>query len=235
MEATLKALAEAVTPAWKPLYRLGAWGALSMTIIIVVQLVFFIIAPPPLEGSAADWFAFFAQNRTAGLVGFELLLVISVVLSIPLILALYTVLRCSAPSLSALYLVLGLIGVVCFVAARPAIEMLSLSDAYAAAGTGAERAMLLSAGEAAVAVFHGSAFYVSYVLGSLTGLIVSAAMLKSNVFGRAIAYLRIGSSVCDFGLFIPVVGTYIAIFSVFFLFAWNLLVARRLFQLARQG
>jgi hypothetical protein len=235
MEATLKALPEAVTPAWNPLYRLGAWGALSMTIIIVVQLVFFIIAPPPLEGSAADWFAFFAQNRIAGLVGFELLLVISVVLSIPLILALFTLLRSSAPALSALYLVLGLIGVVCFVAARPAIEMLSLSDAYAAAGTGAERAMLLSVGEAAVAVFHGSAFYVSYVLGSLTGLIVSAAMLNSKVFSRVTAYLRIGSSVCDFGLFIPVIGTYIAIFSVFFLFAWNLLVARRLFQLARQG
>jgi hypothetical protein len=124
-------------------------------------------------------------------------------------------------------------GVVCFIAARPALEMLSLSNAHAVAGTEAERTMLLAAGEALVATFHGSAFYVSYILGSITGLILAAVMLKSRVFSKATAYLRIGSSVFDFGLFIPVVGMYISIFSVLLLFAWNLIVARRLFQLAR--
>ena len=119
--------------------------------------------------------------------------------------------------------------------ARPAVEMLSLSRAYGAAGSEADRLALLSAGDAMVAIFHGSAFYVSYVLGSLSGLIVSAVMLKSSVFSKTTAWLRIGSSVCDFGLFIPGVGMYISIFSVFFLFAWNLIVARRLIQLSREG
>jgi hypothetical protein len=204
-------------------------------VIIVIQLVFFIAAPPPLEGSAVDWFTFFERNQIAGLVGFELLLVISMVLSVPLSLALFMVLRPAAPSLSALYLALSLVGVVCFIAARPAIEMLSLSQAYALAGTEAERSVLAAAGEALIATFHGSAFYVSYLLGSISGLIVSLAMLKSKVFSKATAYVRIGSSVFDFGLFLPGIGMYISIFSVFFLFAWNVMVARRLFQLARQG
>jgi hypothetical protein len=58
-------------------------------------------------------------------------------------------------------------------------------------------------------------------------------MLKSRIFSRATAYVRIGSSVFDFGLYVPVIGIYLSIFSVLFLFAWNIMVARRLFQLAR--
>jgi len=220
---------------WKPLYRLGALGALSMVGIILIQLVFFIAAPPPFEGTATDWFAFFEKDQLAGLIGFELLLVVSVVLSIPLILALYVALGPVDRSLSALYLVLSLVGVLCFIAARPAVEMLSLSHGYAAAGTEAERAMFAAAGEALIAVFNGSAFYVSYVLGSITGLIISVVMLRSKIFSKATAYVRIASSVFDFGLFIPVVGMYISIFSVLFLFTWNLMVARRLFQLAREA
>ena len=45
--------------------------------------------------------------------------------------------------------------------------------------------------------------------------------------------MRIGSSLFDFGLYVPVVGIYLSIFSVLFLFVWNILVARRLLQLAK--
>jgi hypothetical protein len=77
------------------------------------------------------------------------------------------------------------------------------------------------------------AFQVSYVLDPLSGLIISLVMLRTNLFDRTTAWLRIASSVCDFGLYIPGIGLYISLFFVFFLLAWNILVARRLFQLAR--
>jgi len=160
-------------------------------------------------------------------------MIIYVILSVPIILALYHALKQTDPACMALYVALSLIGVMSFIAARPAFEMLSLSNQFAAATTEAQRFIFLAAGEATLASFHGAAFHVSYVLGSLTGLIVSIIMLRSNVFSKATAYVRIASSIFDFGLYVPVIGMFLSIFSVLFLFVWNIMIARRLLQLAR--
>jgi hypothetical protein len=218
---------------WNWLYRTGGVAALIMIIIILIQFISFMVAPPPLEGTAIDWFTLFQKNGLLGLVAFELLMIIYVVLSIPVSLALFIALRRANQSLTAIYIALSLLGVGAFIAARPAFEMLSLSNQYAAATTDAQRAVFLAAGETMLAIFHGTAFQVSYLLGSITGLIISVAMLRSNVFGKATAYVRIASSVFDFGLYVPTLGIFISIFSVLFLMIWNILVARRLFQLAR--
>ena len=61
---------------------------------------------------------------------------------------------------------------------------------------------------------------------------VSAVMLQNHLFSRAIAYLGIASNIIALGLYVPVVGIYISIFSVVFLWVWDILMARRLFQLA---
>jgi hypothetical protein len=158
---------------------------------------------------------------------------IYVIVSIPVGLALFTLLRPVNPSWMTIYLVLSLLGAMCFIAARPAFEMLFLSNGYAAAKSETERIIFLSAGQALVAAFHGTAFQISYVLGSITGLIISCVMLQSNIFGKAFAYVRIASSICDFGLYIPVIGIYISMLSVLFLFVWNIMIARRLWQLAK--
>ncbi len=226
---------EATDPRWEVLYRFGGIAALTMVAIIIVQLIIFMTAPPPLEGTAIDWFRLFQENRLIGLIDFELLMVIYTLLSIPLTLALYFALRQTDRAFMALFVLLGLIGVICFIVARPAFEMLYLSNRFAAAATEAQKALILAAGEAKLATFHGTAFQISYVLGSINGLIVSLIMLRSRVFSKATAYVRIGSSVFDFGLYVPVIGMYLSIFSVFFLFAWNIMVALRLFKLARSG
>jgi hypothetical protein len=218
---------------WKPLFNLGGVSALMMVGIIIAQMIVFMSAPPPYEGGASAWFALFQNNKIIGLIDFELLMILYVFLSLPITLALYVLLRRVSPSFTAVYIVLSLIGVMSFIVARPAFEMLSLSNGYAAASTDAERAIYLSAGETLLAIFHGTAFQVSYILGSLGGLIISLVMLKTNVFSKTTAYLRLASSVFDFGLYVPVVGMYIAIFSVLFLLIWDILVARRLFQLGR--
>ncbi len=223
---------ENVSSGWSSLYKLGGISSLLLVAIVIIQLIVFTVAPPPLDGTAIDWFILFQKNPIIGLIHFEFLMIIYVILCIPIALALYTLLRRVNPSWTAIYLILSLLGVMCFIAARPAFEMLRLSHGYAAAETELQKAAFLAAGEAKVATFHGTAFYINYILGSLTGLMISMVMLKTSLFSKATAYVRIASSICDFGLFVPTIGMFIAIFSMLFLVIWNIMIARRLFQLA---
>jgi len=225
---------EMTTQSWSDLFKLGSASALMMVVIIIIQMIVFIAAPPPYDGTALDWFMLFQKNTLIGLINFEILMVVYTIITIPVALSLYILLRQTNPSWTATFLVLSLTGVMCFIAARPAFEMLQLSSGYAAAGTDAQRAMFLAAGEAKLATFHGTAFHISYILGSITGLIISFIMLKTNIFSKATAYVRIASSVCDFGLYVPTIGIYISIFSVLFLVAWNIMIARRLYQLGKE-
>lgn len=226
---------ETTTSDWTSLYKLGGTSALLMVAIVIIQLIVFIIAPQPLDGTAIDWFMLFQENTLIGLIDFELLMIIYVIISVPIALSLAILLWRVNPSWMAVYLVLSLIGVTCFVAARPAFDMLYLSNGYATAGTDAERAMFMAAGEAKLSTFHGTAFHISYILGSISGLIISLVMLRANIFSKATAYVRIASSAFDFGLYVPGIGIFIAVFSVLLLSAWNIMIARRLFQLAKEA
>src|SRR5688572_11746142 len=217
----------------KSLYTLGGIAALLMVSLIVIQLIVFIAAPPPLEGRVTDWFALFQRNSFIGLLDFELLMIVYTLAAIPLYVALYFALKQANQPLMSIFLALSIVGVGAFIAARPAFEMLSISKQYAAATTEAQRSIYLASGETLIAIFHGTAFQVSYVLGSISGLILSLVMLNSGVFSKGTAYVRIASSIFDFGIFIPGIGTVISIFAVLLLLVWDILVALRLFQLAR--
>jgi hypothetical protein len=204
-----------------------------MVVITLGQFIVFAVAPPPLEGTAADWFALFEQNALTGLLAFEALLIVYALLSVIVALALFFALRAANPGLMAAFLVFSAMGSLAFVFARPVLEMLSLSQQYTVAINGAQRTALLAAGEAMLAIWHGTAFQVSYLLGAITGLLVAAAMLRTGRFSKSTAYLRIASSVLDFGIFLPTVGLFISLGSVVCLLLFNALVARRLFQLSR--
>jgi hypothetical protein len=216
------------------IYVTGGAASLAMAAITLMQFVVFAVSPPPLDGRAAAWFEFFASSPIAGLAGFELGLVLYSLLSIPLAVALFLVLRRTEYSRSLLFLVLSIVASACFVMARPAIEMESLARAYGAATSDGERLALLAAGEGMVATFHGTAFYVSYFLGSVSGIVLALIMLRSTLFSRATAYLRLGSAILDFGLFIPVVGLYVSLGSVVALLLFNVLVGIRLLRLEKQ-
>lgn len=217
----------------KSLYTLGGVAALLMVLMIAIQLVIFIAAPPPLEGTVTDWFALFQKNNLIGLLDFELLMIVYTLAALPLYVALYFVLKQANQPLMSIFLAFSIIGVGAFIAARPAFEMLAISKQYAAATTEAQRSIYLASGETLIAIFHGTAFQVSYVLGSISGLIVAFVMLRSGVFSKGTAFVRIASSVCDFGIFIPGIGTLISILAILLLLVWDILVAVRLFQLAR--
>jgi hypothetical protein len=156
------------------------------------------------------------------------------VLAIPIFLALYVTLRRVNPSLALLALTLGLIGLVALIPARPIVEMLALSDRYAAAASEVERVAIRAAGEALLAQFEGTAYNAHYVLGSLSLLISAALMFRGEVYSRAAAWVGIVTNVVVFGLYVPGVGVYISLLSVVGYFVWWIQIGTRLLRLAAQ-
>jgi hypothetical protein len=223
----------AVDARWSWLYKIGGAAALFSVAIIPIQLIIFIVWGQP--ETAIGWFNLFQDNKLAGLLAFEILFVVNAVAGIATTLALYVALRGVNESLMAIATVLALVEAVTFIMARPALEMLYLSDQYAAATTDAQRATLLAAGEAMLATFHGTAFHVGINLFSIYYLIVSIVMLRSNIFGSVTAYTGIVAAILNWGLYVPGgIGYFLFTLSVIpFLAIWLVLVARRLFLLGR--
>jgi len=218
---------------WKDLYNIAGGAVLIMVLFIPIQIVIYMLWPTP--ETALESFMLFQENKIVALLSQELTYIITNALAIPLYLAFYVALRRVHPSLMAIATAAGLIAVVVVLTARPAFDLLFLSDQYAAATTDAQRAMLLAAGQAKIALNFGTAQNVHYVLGALALLIISFIMLRSDVFSKTTAYLGILANVLAFGLYVPNIGIYLSILSVFpFLTVWMLLCARTFFQLGRR-
>jgi len=222
---------------WGWLYKVGASAALIVVAFIPIQIVLFIAWPPPgfqpTSSNVIGWFTLFDKHWLVGLLQLDLLLVVDQILGVPIILALYVALRRASESVMAIATALGLVGIAAYLSSNTAIAMLFLSQQYAAATTEAERFQLVGAGQAMLATYTGTAFQVNYVVGSVVLVMTAIVMLRSKIFSKATAYVGILASVIGLGLYVPRVGLFLSIASVPFLAVWNVLIARRLFQLAR--
>jgi hypothetical protein len=212
---------------WQWLYRIGAVAALISVVIIPISIVVFLVWPTFPD----DILVVIQQDRLAGLMGLDFLYLLGNFFAIPFFLVLYVTLREVDDGWALIALVMGLIGLACLVPARPILEMLALSDQHAVATTDAQRAIYQAAAEAILALFHGTAFNVHYVLGSASLLISSVLMLRSDLFGKATAYVGIVTNIVVFGLYVPQIGVYLSLLSVVGYVIWYILIARRLFQL----
>jgi F0F1-type ATP synthase assembly protein I len=218
-------------PSWKNLYRGAGVAALITAVLIPVQLAVFMANPFP--DTVTGWFELLQDNPLAGLVDLDLLLVVDNVLLVVIALALYVALRRTSPSITTMATGLWLLAIAMFIASNPALQMLSLSDQFAAATSEAQRSVTVAAGQAMLASWEGTAFQVSYVVGQIAGIMVGLVMLRSDRFGRAIPYTLMVGNVIGFGLYLPTVGLALSAFSGLVLWAWYLLIARRFFQLGR--
>jgi hypothetical protein len=201
-----------------------------MVLLIPFQIVIYSRWPTP--ETALESFRLLQDNKLAGLLSLELTYIISNILSIPVYLAFYTALKRVNRTLMGIATAAGLIAIVLALTARPTFDLLFLSDQYAAAATEAQRQMLLAAGQAKIALQFGTAQHVHYVLGGLALLVISIVMLRSAVFSKATAAMGIFANVLTFGLYVPGIGIYLSILSVFpFFTIWLILCARTFLQL----
>jgi hypothetical protein len=216
---------------WQALLRAAGIGALLTGLLIPLQVVVFIVWPPP-EGGAVEWFALFRENAVLGLMSYDLLILLEEVLLIPIVLALYLLLRRGGESLMLTASAMWFVSIALFISANTGFEMLTLAARHADATTEAERAVFLATGEGMLATYmgQGTSFVMGYVLASIAGILIGIGMLRTRIFGRA-AWAVIVANVLGFGLFLPGIGILLSLVSVLILVVWYLAIGWRMVRL----
>ena len=212
----------------------------EISLLGMMGLIQSVPTDPPI--SAGDWFALLQDHSLLGLIMLDLLDLVNYLLVGLIYLALYGALRRTSRGWMVIATALGLVGMGVNFATNQAFSMLVLSNHHAAATTEAQRTIFLAAGEALLAVsnsgsiFQGTGYYLSLMLVLVSGLIISVVMLKSETFGRGIAYLGIAAHVLGLGYFVAMglAPAYRAIppsLSAPLLLVWHILVGLRLLRL----
>lgn len=216
------------------LYRLGGIAALVMLGIMIIQIIVFIIWPPP--DTVGGFFALFESNKLLGLLSMDLLYLVNNAILVLIYLALFAALQPAGRTAMTISLVLGLVGICAYFSSNTAFEMLSLSNQYAAATTESQKLISLAAAEGMLATYRGTAFLVYYVLNAIALLILAVVMLKSKFFSKGTAIIGIIAGIL---MAVPsTAGTAGMVFALASLVPWGIflvLIARAFFTIGRTG
>jgi Domain of unknown function (DUF4386) len=224
--------ANRIDPRWKDLYRMAGIAAIVSEIVILLGIVTYFIWPyAPGIKTTESIFLLLQSNPFGGLVSLDLFLFIGNLFSILLFLALYVSLQQVNESYALIALAAGLIGVVLLIPSRPLFELLSLSARYAAATTNVAKNQYIATGDTLLALFDGTGWFMSTLLGAISLLVSSLLMLRSNVYGKSTAYVGILTNAVVCGFFIPVFGKFLLFLSLPGYMIWYFLLAKRFFQM----
>ena len=225
---------------WKALYKTGGITALVTLLIPPAEiLISFLIGVERASArtvTAVDWFVLFHDHWFLGLRNLGFLNLVAAALLAPTILAVYGALRGDNRTMGALGAILFFVGIAVYVAHNRAFPMLSLSRAYAAAASDAQRSLLAAAGQAMLAKGQSRS---GVLLIEFACLIISVAMLRGNGFSKLTAGAGIVGNALMMVvevLFVPVssgAGMMVAACGGISIMTWYLLVGRRLLQLGR--
>jgi hypothetical protein len=231
---------------WKAFYKVGGAAVLIAVLVVIAEIAIGFLPGVELASrrtvTVVDWFTLFESNWFLGLRNLGLLNLIGAAFLTPAFLAMYFALRRENKPWAALGMILFFMGMAVYLASNRAFAMLSLSGQYASAATDAQRSMLVAAGQAMLV--EGSN-RVGLFLIDAAGLVLSAVMLRSKVFGNATAI----AGVLGNGLMIVLeiilafapgwlnVWLIVAICGGISIMTWYLLVGRRLLQMgaAQEG
>lgn len=221
-------------PRWKDLYKLAGMAAIVSELVILLGIVTYFIWPyAPGVKTVESIFITLQSDPFGGLVSLDLFLFIGNLFGLFLFLALFVSLKQVNESYALAALAVGLVGLILLIPSRPLLEMLALSGKYTAATTEAAKSQVLAAGEALLALFDGTGWFLNTLLGALSLLVSSLLMLRSQTYSKATAYAGIITNVMVCGFFIPVVGKFLLFLSLPGYMAWYFLLAKRFFQMGR--
>jgi hypothetical protein len=219
---------------WKDLYKMAGIAAIVSEVVILLGIVSYFIWPyAPGVKSTESIFLLLKSNPFGGLVSLDLFLFAGNLFSVLLYLALYVSLEQVNKPYALAALAVGLIAVILLIPSRPLVEMLTLSGQYASATSAAAKAQYLATGDALLAVFNGTGWFMSNLLGGISLLVSSILMLRGGIYSKATAIVGIITNVMVSVFFIPGLGTFLLFLSLPGYMIWYFLLAKRFFQLGK--
>ncbi|MBI5679623.1 MAG: DUF4386 family protein [Methanobacterium sp.] len=227
---------------WNSLYKIGGAAAIISALLLLIEIIVFTIWPQP--ATVLDYFTLLQTNKLIGLIDFYLLEVIAYILFLPMFLAIYLAIRRFNESYMIIAIFMAILGIAIFLSTNNSFSMLNLSNQFVYATTGAQKSMILAAGQSLLVNTGQRAvggFNMGLLLISFAGIIMSTVMLKSNKFGNKTAYIGILAftiSLAEYVRMILLPGELIlllifAVLSGVLLMIWLIMVGRRLLQLSQ--
>lgn len=205
---------------FQPLYRVAEFFALVMLILIPLQIIIYVVSPPP--DTVKGFFELYQQNPFLGLLSLDFLYLFNNMILVIIYLALFILLYREKPVTALTGLIFGLIGIACYYPSNPAFEMLTLSNLYCQALPD-QQTIYLAAGEALMAGYTGTSFDVYYVLSTICLLLFAYAITKSTRFKKSVGLWGLTSG---FFMIIPSsAGMLGMVFSLLSLIPWVVFVA----------
>lgn len=181
---------------WKSLYKIAGVAALfALSANLLDVILGFGETDIVVYGSktAIDWFALYQENWFKGLYVLGILNIVYMACLIPVYFAIFAAHRRVNGIYAALAMIISFIGMAIYISNNAAIPMCVLSGKYAAAGSDAQRALLVAAGEAVLA--YGEDFtpgsFIGLILGGVAAIIMSLVMLRGGIFGKATSWIGI--------------------------------------------
>lgn len=225
----------------KRLYTIGAAASLLQLVVILTYSVVTAALGPRIT-SAEEFFTVQQSSRLVSLVRMDFLLLILIGLYLGNFPALFLALWRVKPIPTLFATLFTVIAVVLSFANESTFALFHLGDLYAAAGTGAQRAQFLAAGEAVIAAgwWNSSNSYVTGILLQGSGVIISLVMLRSKDFSKVTAYTGLLGNGFDLiqhilHPFAPAIAAPIQMFMGIFYFVWFPMLARDFFKLAKES
>ncbi|MDD3457158.1 DUF4386 family protein [Sphaerochaeta sp.] len=159
--------------------KTAAFCSLAMLVLIPTQIIVFSLHRPPSE--AKLWFDLFASNWFLGLIEMDLLYLIDNALVALVYLGLYEILKEKYRALMQIALLLGYIGIAAYYSSNPAFELWEAQRNYAQASTLIEQQTWLTIAESLILQWRGTAFNSYYILNGICLILISYALLKSDL------------------------------------------------------
>lgn len=219
---------------WKSLLKIGGAAAIILIVLGIVEVVIEASGGSGLTSTPStilEWFTLLQTNRLLGLAILGIFETAFFPLGVLMFMGLYIALRRVSESLMAIGTAFYFISTAIYFASNNAFAMLNLSNQYAVATTEAQRNLLLAAGQAVMATETGTGMVMTFLLGSLAGLIVSIVMLKSKTFGKPVAIIGIIANVL--GMPGSALGLAVWTLNGLLMMVWTILVAIKLLQLSK--
>ena len=230
---------------WINFYKVAAIASLLIVLVGLVDIVTSMMGGEVHENSAVnmvDWFMLFQTNRLGALGNLGLFNILTLSLGLPLYLALFNIHRQTDPSFGGLAVLLFVMGTGIYISSNSIFSILALSDQYAVASE-AQKPLLEAAGRALLAqgadLTPGT--FMGFFFTQCAAILMAFVILQGGVFNKTTGWL----GVAGFGImlvfffiaaFVPGQFNTAVMISApggLLLMAYQILLARRLFQLAK--